>query len=104
MEALEKLGVSIGVQTDGTIELIFEFLDSTFSHFSRCGQTTGWASQDELSLLVFDHEFHKAFPAVDMEALEKLGVSIGVQTDGTIELIFEFLDSTFSHFSTINKF
>ena len=50
-----------------------------------CGLTTGWASQDELSLLVSDHKFHKALPTEDMEALKKLRVSISIQTDGTME-------------------
>ena len=46
------------------------------------------ASEGELSLLVSDHQFHKTLPAVHMQALERFGVSVGLKTNGTVELVF----------------
>ena len=33
-------------------------------------------------------EWHQALIAVDMKALEQLGVGVGVKTNGTVELLF----------------
>ena len=51
---------------------------------------SGRVIQGELSLLVSDQKFHKALPTEDMEALEKFGVSVGIKTDSTVQLFFEF--------------
>ena len=56
--------------------------------WNRCDLPTVWAGQDELSLLVWNNDPDQAFLAVDVVALELLGVSVGVQTDGTVELVF----------------
>ena len=58
---------------------------------------TGWASQAELSLLVSHNQWYQALLAVNMEALEQFGVSVGVQTDGTVQLLLQFLQSLFRH-------
>ena len=58
------------------------------SVWNGCDLTTGWTCERELSLLVLDSQWHQALLAVDMEALEQFGVSVGVQTNGTVELLF----------------
>ena len=64
-----------------------------------CDLTTGWASQDHLSLLISDYHSSEAGLAVDMEALEQLWVSVGVQTNGAGgKLILYFLEYLLSHF------
>ena len=50
--------------------------------------TTVRTGQDELSLLVSVHQSPEALLAVDMVALELLGVSKSVQTNRTVELVF----------------
>jgi hypothetical protein len=50
--------------------------------------STGWTGKGEFSLLVSNHQTHQTLLTVDMEALKQLGVSVGVQTDRTIHLVF----------------
>ena len=38
--------------------------------------------------MVSDSQLNQALMTEDMEALEQFGVSVGVQTDGTVELLF----------------
>ena len=45
---------------------------------------TVWAGQDKLSLLISKHQSHEAGPAEDMEAMEHLGVSVDIQTNGAV--------------------
>ena len=47
--------------------------------------------------MVSDHQFHEALLAEDMVAVELLGVSVGVQTNGTVELLFKFLECFLCH-------
>ena len=56
--------------------------------WNRSDLTTVRTGQDELSLLVSDHQSPKALLAVDMVALELLGVSKSVQTNRTVKLVF----------------
>ena len=63
-----------------------------------CGTNIVQVSEGELSLLVSDSQWHQALTTEDMEALEYFGVSVGVQTNGTVELLFYSLE-TFSHFT-----
>ena len=56
--------------------------------WNGCDLPTVWAGQGELSLLVSNNQPDQALLAVDMVALELLWVSVGVQTDGAVELIF----------------
>ena len=56
--------------------------------WNRSDLTTVRTGQDELSLLVSVHQSPEALPAVDMVALELLGVSKSVQTNRTVELVF----------------
>ena len=56
--------------------------------WNGCDLTTGWASEGELALLVSNSQWHQALLAEDMETVEQFGVSEGVQTNGTVELLF----------------
>ena len=56
--------------------------------WNRSDLTTVRTGQDELSLLISVHQSSEALPAVDVVALELLGVSIGVQANRTVELVF----------------
>ena len=62
--------------------------------------TTDGAGEGELSLLVLNDQPDKALLAVDMEALEYLWVSVGVQTNGAVELLIYFLDCFLQPLST----
>ena len=38
-------------------------------------------------MLISDSQWHQTLSTEDMEALEKFGVSVDVQTNGTVELL-----------------
>ena len=46
--------------------------------------TTVRAGEDKLSLLISKHQFPEAGLAEDMEAMEHLGVSVDIQTNGAV--------------------
>ena len=81
-----------------TNQTSFVYLSDTFGLpcWNGCDLSTGWASEGELSLLVSDSQWHQALTTEDMEALEYFGVSVGVQTNGTVELLFYSLETFFS--------
>ena len=61
------------------------WLESCHSSFwNRCDLPTVRASHT-MGLV---EQWHQALMAVDMEALEQLGVGVGVKTNGTVELLF----------------
>ena len=56
--------------------------------WNRSDLTTVRTGQDGLSLLVLNHQSPKTLLAVDMVALELLGVCVGFQANRTVELVF----------------
>ena len=65
--------------------------------WNRSDLPTVRTCQDGLPLLVLNHQSPKTLLAVDMVALELLGVCVGIEANRTVELVFYLLQSCFSH-------
>ena len=52
--------------------------------WNRCYLTTVWAGEDKVSLVISKHQSRETGLAEDMQALEQLGVSVDIQTDGAV--------------------
>jgi hypothetical protein len=59
--------------------------------------STARANYDVLSLLVLISQFHKAFLAVGVLALELFRVSVSLKTDGTLQLLLQSPQGCLSH-------
>ena len=59
---------------------------------------TSWACKAQLSPLVSVDQWHQASSTIDMETLEQLGVSVGIKTNRTVQLLVKFLEYLFGHY------